>query len=162
MTWWIIAILAVVTLVLSIANATRIENIRTEISDLDTRGYESSRSESMLMRNGTGSYMPKKAYWIKADVGQPEPLSDGSRKLKLVQHAKNDFDDLLHDVTIGRITHVYRPDQREMFSIKKDGDLVVKNKVEGSATTLVPPGLNKPKMITLIGVPDSTTSSEMA
>jgi hypothetical protein len=163
--WWIIAILGVVIVILSVVNATRIENIRTEISDLDTRNYTTtSPSESMLMRNGLGSHMPKRAYWIKAEATQPDVGADGFYTLNLMSGINNDTADLLKDVASGRVAYVYRPDQREMYSIKAiDGDgLKVQSKVAGSASSLIPPGLKQSRMMTVIGVPSFASSTDLA
>ena len=142
---------------LSVVNATRIERLRLDVLSIGSRPYDANTSESLLMRDSSGAYMPKAAYWVKAAASQPDPAEPGGpRELALVSDASGDGALLDADVARGRVKFVYRPDQREMFSIeKRDGKLLVKSTIENSSTSLVAAGLRAPTSMTLVGVPAS-------
>ena len=161
MNWAIAGVLFAVTLILSIVNATRVENLRTDLNNASGK-VTLPETESVLIRGASGRRLPKKAYWVEV---HPPPasapgLQSGEEELAIGDGSDTDGSRFDTDVLNGRITHVYRADQRTMFSVRKEGGKLIVTPVGPAAgVQFVEPGTAAPRKMTIIGLPEALVTA---
>lgn len=156
MKWGIIAVMVAIILIIVIINATRIERIRSDVNGSSDK-VVMPEVESLLIRGESGDRIPKKTYWLTV---HPDPNPESDPEHFVVAHGDDsaDTDGQAFDADVGtrRIRYVYRADQRSIFSIERSaGKFLVRPVSSSSALRLAPPGMNEPRKMTLVGLPES-------
>lgn len=164
MKWALTALFVAIVLILSIVNATRIERLR---ADLNTSSSVTiPETESLLVRGANGDRIPKTAFWVqvKPDQAPDSDVDDQTLKIDTSAEAANTDHALFNAaVASGRVTHVYRPDQRELFTVETRGGTVGTYKVQpvanASSVRFVAPGMTGDRKMTVVGLPQGLVSS---